>query len=206
MTIETGFALFLAMVICAATPGPGVFACIARAVASGFRASLYVICGIVIGNIVFLIFAILGLSAVAQTFSDLFILVKWMGGAYLFWLGWKMWTTKPAVMGDEKYPARQKKGGNFIGGLLVPFSNPKVVLFYVSLLPSFVDLADLQYRDCLAAACLIASALTAVLSAYACMASRMRHLFASRRAARNLNRGAGMAMMGTGVIIATQSN
>ena len=47
-----------------------------------------------------------------------------------------------------KRPAGQKKGGNFIGGLLVPFSNPKVVLFYVSLLPSFVDLADLQYRDC----------------------------------------------------------
>jgi len=206
MTIETAVALFLAMVICAATPGPGVFACIAKAIASGFRASIYVTCGIVIGNVVFLIFAILGLSAIAQMFGDLFIIIKWMGGAYLFWLGWKMWTAKPEILNNERPIIEQKKGSSFIGGLFVPFSNPKVILFYVSLLPSFVDLSNLNYYDSLFAAGLIALALTTVLSAYAYMASRMRHFFASYRAARNLNRGAGATMMGTGVIIAAQSN
>jgi len=206
MTIETALALFLAMVICAATPGPGVFACIAKAIGSGFRASLYVICGIVLGNVVFLVFVFLGLSAIAQMLGDLFIIIKWMGGAYLFWLGWKMWTAEPEGLNDANYSGGQKGGSGFIGGLLVPFSNPKVILFYVSLLPSFVDLSKLNYYDGVAAAVLIAFALSTVLSLYAYMASRMRHFFASYRAAKRLNQGAGVTMMGTGVIIATQSN
>ena len=206
MSIETALALFLAMVICAATPGPGVFACIAKAIGSGFRASIYVICGIVAGNVVFLLFAILGLSVVAQMLGDLFVIIKLTGGAYLFWLGWKMWRTEPDVLNDKMYLGEEKRGSNFIGGLIVPFSNPKVILFYVSLLPSFVDLSTLSFFDCLYAAGLIALALTAVLSVYAFAASRMRHLVAGHRAARNLNRGAGATMMGTGVVIAVQSN
>lgn len=206
MTIETAFALFLAMVICAATPGPGVFACIARALASGFRASLYVICGIVLGNVVFLIFVILGLSAIAQTFGNMFIIIKWVGGAYLVWLGWKMWTAGPTIMDTKKHLVEQKKESGFIVGLFVPFSNPKVILFYVSLLPSFIELSTLNYLDSMIAACLIALSLFIVLSIYAYIASRTRQFFESRRAAQNLNRGAGVAMMGTGVIIMTQSN
>jgi threonine/homoserine/homoserine lactone efflux protein len=206
MTIETACALLLAMMISAATPGPGVFACVSRALASGFRASLYVICGIVLGNVVFLILVILGLSAIAQILGDLFFIIKWVGGAYLVWLGWKMWTAEPAIPDTEKYLVEGKKQAGFICGLFVPFSNPKVILFYVSLLPSFVELSNLNYLDSLIAACLIAFALVSVLSAYAYLASRTRRIFASHRAVRNLNRGAGAAMMGAGVVIATQSN
>ena len=116
-----------------------------------------------------------------------------------------MWTAGPTIMDTKKHLVEQKKSG-FIVGLFVPFSNPKVILFYVSLLPSFVELSVLNYLDIMIAACLIALALFTVLSIYAYIASHTRHFFESRRAAQNLNRGAGVAMMGTGVIIATQSN
>lgn len=204
MTIETAIALLVAMIICAASPGPGVFACIAKALGSGFKGTIFVICGIVAGNITFLIFAILGLSAIAQMLGGLFIIIKWMGCAYLFWLGWNMWRAEPAVLDSEKCLAKEKIFSDFVGGLFIPFSNPKVILFYVSLLPSFIDLSALNYLDILLAAFLIAFALVLVLAVYAYIASRSRQLFRSPRALKNLNRGAGGAMMGTGVIVASQ--
>lgn len=205
MTIETAIALLMAMIICAATPGPGVFACIAKALASGFKASIYVIFGIVLGNVVFLIFAFLGLSAIAQMLGEMFIIVKWVGGAYLFWLGCKMLRADPRISVSEKVSIKNKSS-DFISGLIIPFSNPKVILFYVSLLPSFIDLSALNLLDITIAALLIAFALISVLAGYSYIASRSRRIFTSHRALRNLNRGAGGAMMGTGVIIATQSN
>lgn len=205
MTIETAFALLVAMIFCAAAPGPGVFACIAKALASGFKASLFVIFGIVLGNVVFLIVAILGLSAMAQMLGDMFILIKWVGGAYLFFLGWKMWRVEPRIADSEKILINNTRS-DLIGGLIVPFSNPKVILFYVSFLPSFVNLSALNSFDIMIAAFLIAFALIIVLAGYSFIASRSRRIFKSHRALRNLNRGAGGAMMGTGVFIATQSN
>lgn len=204
MTMETSFALLVAMIISAAVPGPGVFACIAKALASGFRGALIVISGIVLGNLVFLLIAVSGLSAIAQRFGELFILIKWGGGAYLFWLGFKMWRAAPGVLKEQK-SAMGKKGSDFFGGLLVPFGNPKVILFYVSLLPSFLDLSALNLPDIVLAAFLVAFALAVVLAGYSFIASRSRRLFSSHRALRNLNRGAGAAMMGTGLLIATQS-
>lgn len=206
MTIETAFALLVAMIICAAAPGPGVFACIAKALGSGFKGTIFVIFGIVVGNIIFFIFAILGLSAIAQMLGDLFIIIKWIGCAYLFWLGWNMWRAEPVVLESEQYLVKEKNISDFVGGLFIPFSNPKVILFYVSLLPSFINLSTLNYLDIVIAAFLIAFELVMVLAAYAYIASRSRYIFRSRRALHNLNRGAGGAMMGTGVIIAAQSS
>ncbi len=204
MTIETAFALMVAMIVSAAVPGPGVFACIAKALGSGFKASLYVISGIVIGNVIFLMFAILGLAAVAQMLGEMFILIKWAGGAYLFWLGWKMWKSEPQIS-DTRKPQDEKKSSGLVGGLFIPFSNPKVILFYVSLLPTFMDLSALVYYEIIVAAFLIAIALVIVLTIYSFIASRTRSFFSNRKAMKNVNRGAGITMMGTGVIIATQS-
>ena len=205
MTIETAFALLIAMIISAAVPGPGVFACIAKALASGMKGAMYVIFGIVLGNIVFLILAILGLSAIAQMLGELFVLIKWAGGAYLFWLGFKMWQAKPEVSNPEK-PLQENRSSGLLGGLFIPFSNPKVILFYVSLMPSFMDLSVLDKSDIFIAAFLIAIALFFVLAAYSYIASRSRHFFSSDRAMRNLNLGTGATMMGIGVVIATKSN
>lgn len=205
MTFETAFALLIAIIISAAVPGPGVFACIAKALASGLKASMSIVFGIILGNIIFLMLAILGLSAIAQMLGEMFMFIKFAGGAYLFWLGWKMWTAEPKIADPEKVLHETWSSG-LIGGLFIPFSNPKVILFYVSLLPSFLDLSTLDYYEISMAAFLIAIALLIVLTTYSYIASRSRHLFSNRRAMRNINRGAGITMMGTGVIIATQSN
>jgi len=87
MSLISALSLSIAMLILAASPGPGVFAIVARALASGFRPALAVITGIVIGDIIYLTFAVFGLSIIAQSLGELFIIVKICGGVYLFWLG-----------------------------------------------------------------------------------------------------------------------
>ena len=76
-----------------------------------------------------------------RTLSDLFVVIKWAGGAYLVWLGWKMYRAEPTPPDLESRMAGETRASDFFAGLFVPFSNPKVILFYVSLLPSFIDLS-----------------------------------------------------------------
>jgi len=197
--------LSIAMLILAASPGPGVFATVARSLASGFRPALAVIIGIVIGDIIYLMFAIFGLSIVAQTLGELFIIVKLCGGAYLFWLGLKIWLSQPSAAGPEESHNGRTRSGNIISGLLITLSNPKVILFYCGFLPTFIDLTHLKGADIAIIACVVTLVLGSVLMTYAYLASYARQLFTSQTAIKRLNRSAGVVMMTAGVAIATKS-
>jgi threonine/homoserine/homoserine lactone efflux protein len=102
MSLLSIFSLAIAMFILAATPGPGVFATISRSLASGFVPSLAVIAGIVTGDIIFLLFAIMGLSVIAQAMGNFFVVIKIIGAAYLIFLGIKIWRSKPVLVQDVK--------------------------------------------------------------------------------------------------------
>jgi threonine/homoserine/homoserine lactone efflux protein len=204
MTIESSIAFAIAMIILAASPGPGVFATVAQALAGGFRSTLEVIAGIVAGDLVFLLLAVFGLSALARTLGEFFIVIKIAGGGYLIWLGIKMWLAEP-VPPEESHGIKKQTGTQrFLGGLLITLGNPKVILFYVGFLPTFMDLGGLTTMDIVIVASLVAVVLVLVLGSYAYSASRARVFFTKPRAIRNLNRGAGAIMVGAGVTIATR--
>ena len=134
MNLITILSLSVAMVILAASPGPGVFATVARALSSGFKPALEVVAGIVLGDIIFLGFAIFGLSLVAQTVGEFFVFIKIAGGLYLVWLGVKMWRSTPIehMVAPEQKETRWTT--NFTSGLFITLSNPKVILFYCGFL------------------------------------------------------------------------
>jgi threonine/homoserine/homoserine lactone efflux protein len=204
MTAESTFAFALAMLVLAATPGPGVFASVAQALSSGFRSSVDVVAGIVLGDLLFLMLAIFGLSAVAHAVGGLFFIVKIMGGAYLVWLGYRMCTAQPASLNSNVNAGRKNGWQRFLGGLFITLSNPKVILFYCGFLPTFMDLRSLAVVDIALVAAVVTMIVSLVLMAYSCSAARARRLFTSRRATQNLNRGAGIVLAGTGVVIATR--
>ena len=193
------------MLVLAASPGPGVFATTARALASGFRPAFAVIWGIVLGDIIFLLFAAFGLSMVARIVGNLFFLVKVCGGLYLVWLGIKIWRQKQHPDLNNQEPTDHSKWGNFAGGLFITLSNPKVILFYCGFLPTFVDLSALTRLDLALLVGIITVVLSGVMSIYGYLASRARRMFASERAVKRLNRAAGGVMMAAGVAIATRS-
>jgi len=116
-------ALFIFM----ASPGPGTFAIVARALGSGFSHAFSMSLGIVLGDLVFLLMAIFGLNAIAHMMGDIFILVKYIGGVYLIYLGIKIFRSKPST-GTIKSSTSKSLGKDFLSGFIVCVSNPKVIL------------------------------------------------------------------------------
>jgi threonine/homoserine/homoserine lactone efflux protein len=205
LTIYSTIGFSVAMLVLAASPGPGVFATIARALASGFRPSLAVICGIVLGDVIFLLFAAFGLSMVAQALGNMFFIVKICGGAYLIWLGVRIWLKKPEPVIGNQNRNIHSQWGNFATGLVITLSNPKVILFYCGFLPTFLDLSALTLIDLVIVVTIITAVLGCVLGTYAFLASRARRMFANQQAVRRLNRAAGGVMVAAGVAIAIRS-
>ncbi|MCF6248180.1 MAG: LysE family translocator [Desulfobacula sp.] len=204
MSIISVISLAAAMFIIAATPGPGVFATISRSLASGFVPACGVILGIVTGDIIFLLFAILGMSVIAKAMGVFFIIVKLIGGVYLIFLGVKIWRSDPMVPGPSEKKSN-KRYGNYIAGLFITLSNPKVILFYCTFLPTFMDLSLLNSFDICLVALVVSVVLASVLIVYAYLANRARVLFSSRRSVKRLNRTAGGVMVATGVAIGASS-
>ena len=205
MTFYSAIGFSVAMLVLAASPGPGVFATIARALASGFRPSLVVICGIVLGDVIFLLFAAFGLAMVARSLGNLFFIVKICGGVYLIWLGVRIWFEKPRPVTPNQNVNTHSRWGNFATGLVITLSNPKVILFYCGFLPTFLDLSALTPIDLLIVVTIITIVLGCVLGTYAFLASRARRMFTNQQALRRLNRAAGGVMVATGVAIAVRS-
>jgi threonine/homoserine/homoserine lactone efflux protein len=205
LTVYSAIGFSVAMLVLAASPGPGVFATIARALASGFRPSLAVICGIVLGDVIFLLFAAFGLSLVAQALGNMFFIVKICGGAYLIWLGVRIWFKKPGPVIGNQNRNIHSQWGNFATGLVITLSNPKVILFYCGFLPTFLDLSALTLIDLVIVVTIITIVLGCVLGTYAFLASRARRMFTNQQAVRRLNRAAGGVMAAAGVAIAIRS-
>src|SRR4051812_34078846 len=88
-----GLAVFAtALLIAAASPGPGIAAIVARVLGRGLDGTIAFTTGMAIGDVVWLTFAIVGLAALAQAFHEVFLVVKYAGAAYLLYLAYKLWT------------------------------------------------------------------------------------------------------------------
>ena len=204
MTLISMLALAGAMFLLAATPGPGVFATVARSMASGFGHAAVVVAGIVTGDLIFLLLAIFGLASVATLLGDLFLLVKIAGGLYLIWLGLRIWNSKPGAV--EIHGVRELSWKqNFLSGLVITLGNPKVILFYLGFLPTFLDLATLSAGEVAIVAAIVSVVLGSVMLFYAWSAARARELFRSSRAKRIMNRTAGGVMMAAGIVLIIKS-
>lgn len=200
MTLLNIFAFSGAMFLLAITPGPGVFATISRALASGFSSASFVVLGIVLGDIMFLLLAIFGLSAIASILGDFFILVKYLGGIYLLFLGYKILTSKEnetEIKGIQELSWKR----NFLTGLLITLSNPKVILFYLGFLPTFVNLQTLNIFDIITISFIVAIILGGVMLAYAYSASSAKKLFKNKNTNKKMNLLAGSVMITAGGIL-----
>jgi threonine/homoserine/homoserine lactone efflux protein len=204
MTLAGFLAYSAALGIAAAIPGPGVTALVARALGSGFRSSLAMSFGLILGDLTYLTAVALGLAFVAQTFGEIFLAIKWFGVLYLAWLGWKFWT---AGITPEAVEARRGKGGfvsSFVAGLTVTLGNPKTMIFYLAITPTIVDLNTVTLVDYAILAALTILVLLVVLVPYLALAAKARWFLRSPRALKALNRTAATFMMGAAAAIAAR--
>lgn len=205
MTLISSLALAGAMLLLAITPGPGVFATVARTLASGLKQSAFVVLGIVTGDLIFLLFAIFGLATIAQYLHGLFVFIKFIGATYLIYLGAKLCLSKPEKIQVDLSAENNSWKSNFLAGLFITLGNPKVILFYIGFLPTFVNLTALQGLDVAVIATVVTIVLSLTLLAYAYAASKARALFNNPSSQKVMNRFAGSAMITTGSVLASKA-
>lgn len=205
MTFESGLAFFIAIIIFSITPGPGVFALLARALTQGAMSCLPLAFGMAISDIIYLVLACLGLAVIAENYSTVFTVIRIVGAIYLIYLGWKMWRDRSHLAESAQDSARTPGFASFVQGFLISASNPKVILFYIAFLPTFMDLTVLESRDIAIASLLCLTGLMFGLMAIAVSAAWARRYFQSQKAMTGLNRVAGSIMMSAGVYLGTRS-
>ncbi len=187
-----------------ATPGPGVAAVIARALAHGTRGAGAFIGGYLVGDLLWFAVAAAGLAALAHSAQALFVTVKYLGAAYLLYLAYRAWNT-PVETAPSDLPAPEQRPMQlFLGSLSLTLANPKTIAFFIALLPTVVRLDVLTVAGFFSIALVISVVLPLTLGGYVWLATHARKLFQSARARRTLHRGAGMAIAGAAVAIATR--
>ncbi len=196
----------IALSIAVATPGPGIFAVTSCAIGRGFRDAVALICGVVVGDLIFFLLAALGLAALAHSMGDLFLFVKFAGAGYLIWLGIKMWRAPVEAMPEGKpLPARRRGFSHTaLTGVALTIGNPKTIAFYAGLLPTFVEMEKLTAADIALMMLIMLPVVGGIPTAYAYAAARARRFLNSERRVRLMNRTAGTMMISSGVAVAVR--
>lgn len=194
-----------AYTLAVASPGPGVTALVARVLGRGLKGAPALIAGYVIGDLVWYSVAAGGLAALAKTFATAFLVIKWVGVGYLLYLAYKMWTAPAKPLEVEATSNGATSRQLFVTGLTVTLGNPKVMAFFLALLPTIVDLKGLTLTGFVEVAGVAAVILSSVLTGYALLAERARRLVASSAAMKVVNRACGAAIAGAAAMVAARS-
>lgn len=199
MTLGSSAALFGAMVVLALIPSVSVMTVSARSAAFGFIHGVCTAAGIVVADIIFILLAILGLSVLAESMGGLFFVVKYVGGAYLVWLGVALWRSGGRKAAAEG-PAGASLPSSFLSGLFLTLADQKAIFFYLGFFPAFVDLSTISFPDAGIIVLITIAAVGGAKLCYAWAAARAGSLAGSKMY-RGINRAAGAVMIGVGLFL-----
>lgn len=195
----------LAFAASAAAPGPEIAGLLARALSNGMFASLPLAFGIIIGKLIMLTAALLGLSALIEILGPVFVALKFGGAAYLIWLGVKKWRNAGRVLAATEAMKPAGFAAEMGLGLAMTLSNPIAIVFYLALLPGVIDMAGVTLASYATLCAIIAGVMVAVTLGYGLIAEIARRLFTSSGAKARIDRSSGAMMIGAGVLIASRS-
>ncbi len=204
MTWADALLLFGIMVGLAATPSASVALVVSRAAMFGVRSGAAVAGGIVLGDLVFVTLAILGLSSLAHALGPFFVALKILGGGYLIYTGAQLlragWKRPPAdVAADQSDPAAGRPHTtSFLAGFLLTLGDVKAIFFYASLFPSVTDITALTATDVAVIMAVTVLTVGGVKLAYAIAARRLARLTTRPSVARGLKLTTGGVMVGAG--------
>ena len=188
------------MFVLAIIPSLSVLTVSARAAAFGFSHGLFTALGIVAADIIFILVAVYGLVFIAESLGEQFRLVKYLGGAYLVWLGISMWRAeaKTEQSGDV---GESSSASSFLAGFLLTFGDQKAILFYLGFFPAFLDLRQMTPLDTLMIILIAVLGVGGPKLLYAWLADRASLIFDNRRAVRGLNLFAAIVMIAIGAVL-----
>ncbi len=198
MSFETWVAFAAASSVLLVIPGPTVLLVVSYALGQGWRTALPMAIGVALGDFTAMTLSMLGLGALLATSATLFTVLKWVGAAYLVYLGIKLWRaggTLDAAPRTDAVSAAKMLGHAW----LVTALNPKSITFFVAFLPAFLD----PKADFLAQMLVFETTFLVLAFAnafgYALVASRARRLASDPRAIGVVNKVGGGLLVGAGV-------
>ena len=204
MTFTVWLGFLVASILIAVTPGPGAVISMSTGMRHGYWAALTAILGLQAAILVHLLIVALGLGAVLAASETAFQLVKFLGAAYLVWLGVQKWCAPPVPV-DTNAPAVRRRG-LFLQGVLVNLTNPKAIIFIAALVPQFVNPAQEQISQYLLIATTLCLTDLTVMSGYALAAVHLGRWLHDPATIRLQNRFFGGLFVSAGAVLAASSH
>lgn len=147
MSLVDVVVLFVVMTSLALVPSTSVALVVARSSIAGFLHGGAVAVGIVVGDLIFVFLAVLGMTALAEVMGGLFLILRYVAGVYLIWFGITLLKSKPLRQVEVSSRSASTLPASFLSGLIITLGDVKAILFYASLFPAFVDLASIKASD-----------------------------------------------------------
>lgn len=171
MAPHTWTIYFFAAIGLSLTPGPNSLLALTHGALHGHRRTLFTVSGGSVGFVLLIALSMLGIGALLQASAGALVVLKWVGGAYLVWLGIQLWRAPPLRLMAEPVAAVTPSSTLFRQGFLAAVSNPKALLFYGAFLPQFIDPA----RDLLTQFVVMAGTFAVVEFAVEYLLARLAH-------------------------------
>ena len=183
------------------TPGPVWVALMARAMSGGFRAAWPLALGVVVGDVMWSVLAILGVSWIVSQYAGFLDLMRYVASVTFLFMGYMVIRSADKTIASDSRLTRPGVIAGFVAGLAVIIGNPKAILFYMGMLPGFFDLSQLTVADIVAIGAL--SAIVPLIGnlIMGAFIGKVRALLTSPRALKRMNLTAGWLLVAVGVVI-----
>jgi threonine/homoserine/homoserine lactone efflux protein len=202
MSLEVWLAFTAASIVLLVIPGPTILLVVSYALGQGWRAAFPMAVGVALGDFTAMTVSMLGLGALLAASATVFTALKWLGAAYLVYLGVKLWRAGAQL--DAKPRHDRAAAATMLGhAWLVTALNPKGITFFVAFLPQFIDRsADFLTQMLIFEATFLTLAFANAMT-YALVAARARQLVGRPGIIRLFNRAGGTLLVGAGIAAVT---
>ncbi|WP_062219763.1 LysE family translocator [Aureimonas sp. D3] len=204
MSLEHWLAFVAASAVLLAIPGPTILLVISYALGHGRKVATSTVAGVALGDFTAMTASMLGLGALLAASATVFTALKWIGAAYLIYLGIKLWRApvSTGVVNDAAEVPNEKPLRIFLHTYVVTALNPKSIIFFVAFLPQFLDTTRpvLQQMIIFEVTFLVLATINAAL--YGILASMARQTIRRPSVQRTVNRVGGSLMIGAGLLAA----
>ena len=205
MDMIAALSFFIIMLGLAVLPSASVALVVTRASTHGVKNGIAVASGIVVGDLIFVSLTLLGMSVLAESMGAFFAVLKYVGGAYLIWLGYSLLRSKATFGELDQTSDGSSLVASLLAGLVLTLGDLKAILIYASLFPNLFDLAALSLTDITMIVVVTILTVGGVKTMYALAARNVVDRFSGFLATRHTGTIAGGLLMGTGTYIIVKS-
>lgn len=200
MDLATLLSLAMAAFIFGISPGPGTLAALSVSTTQGLRSGLILSAGEAVGDVVYLSMAILSLGYLSQYLEPVMMIVRWIGAGYLIYLGVSQFRLKTLNLSSETHNANNQIK-QFFMGFLIGGTNPKVILFYLSFIPLFLDLSNIDLNTGLQIIFTVYFSVFASLVVVCTAGNQIKSWVTKPKSTILLNKITGIVMIGVGLLL-----